>query len=93
MIAQLGERQTEDLKVPGSIPGRGSVLFYFLYFCTQGVLSQIFPTFPNHILNLAFDIRMPRSRLGCQRVAQILYNFITHSDFATMHPFDSSIYI
>ena len=23
-IAQLGERQTEDLKVPGSIPGRGS---------------------------------------------------------------------
>ena len=24
-IAQLGERQTEDLKVPGSIPGLGSV--------------------------------------------------------------------
>ena len=24
-IAQLGERQTEDLKVPGSIPGRGIV--------------------------------------------------------------------
>ncbi len=23
-IAQLGERQTEDLKVPGSIPGGGS---------------------------------------------------------------------
>ncbi len=23
MIAQLGERQTEDLKVPGPIPGRG----------------------------------------------------------------------
>ena len=23
VIAQLGERQTEDLKVPGSIPGRG----------------------------------------------------------------------
>ena len=33
-IAQLGERQTEDLKVPGSIPGVGSVVillqvFYF----------------------------------------------------------------
>ena len=33
-IAQLGERQTEDLKVPGSIPGVGSVIillqvFYF----------------------------------------------------------------
>ena len=26
VIAQLGERQTEDLKVPGSIPGRGIVL-------------------------------------------------------------------
>ena len=25
-IAQLGERQTEDLEVPGSIPGRGGVL-------------------------------------------------------------------
>ena len=24
-IAQLGERQTEDLKVPGSIPGVGSL--------------------------------------------------------------------
>ena len=29
MIAQLGERQTEDLKVPGSIPGRGIFLFSF----------------------------------------------------------------
>ena len=30
-IAQLGERQTEDLKVPGSIPGRGNkVLFIFI---------------------------------------------------------------
>ena len=29
MIAQLGERQTEDLKVPGSIPGRGIFLFFF----------------------------------------------------------------
>ena len=25
-IAQLGERQTEDLEVPGSIPGLGIVL-------------------------------------------------------------------
>ena len=29
-IAQLGERQTEDLKVPGSIPGGGK-LFFFLF--------------------------------------------------------------
>ena len=26
-IAQLGERQTEDLKVPGSIPGHGRYFF------------------------------------------------------------------
>ena len=26
-IAQLGERQTEDLKVPGSIPGLGIFRF------------------------------------------------------------------
>ena len=28
VIAQLGERQTEDLKVPGSIPGRGIYFFF-----------------------------------------------------------------
>ena len=27
-IAQLGERQTEDLKVPGSIPGRGNLSMF-----------------------------------------------------------------
>ena len=27
VVAQLGERQTEDLKVPGSIPGDGIFLF------------------------------------------------------------------
>ena len=36
-IAQLGERQTEDLKVPGSIPGFGTEttgglpIFYFIF--------------------------------------------------------------
>lgn len=30
-IAQLGERQTEDLKVPGSIPGRGSFSTLLLF--------------------------------------------------------------
>lgn len=28
VIAQLGERQTEDLEVPGSIPGHGISLFF-----------------------------------------------------------------
>ena len=27
-LAQLGERQTEDLKVPGSIPGGGTLLLF-----------------------------------------------------------------
>ena len=33
-IAQMGERQTEDLKVPGSIPGFGKTTFlnYFSLF-------------------------------------------------------------
>ena len=31
-IAQLGERQTEDLKVPGSIPGFGKIKKIFFGF-------------------------------------------------------------
>ena len=34
-IAQLGERQTEDLKVPGSIPGLG------IFDCLQLMLSAM----------------------------------------------------
>ncbi len=30
-IAQLGERQTEDLKVPGSIPGHGIRFCFYKY--------------------------------------------------------------
>ena len=32
-IAQLGERQTEDLKVPGSIPGGGKAFVLFAINC------------------------------------------------------------
>ena len=28
-LAQLGERQTEDLKVPGSIPGVGTPFYFY----------------------------------------------------------------
>ena len=31
-IAQLGERETEDLKVPGSIPGFGKSFYFFIYY-------------------------------------------------------------
>ena len=40
-IAQLGERQTEDLKVPGSIPGRG--IFLFSNFFLEFTFSNDFP--------------------------------------------------
>ena len=33
MIAQLGERLTEDLNVPGSIPGRG-IFVQLIHFST-----------------------------------------------------------
>ena len=36
-LAQLGERQTEDLKVPGSIPGGGTLLLF----------AQEVPPWPN----------------------------------------------
>ncbi len=32
VVAQLGERQTEDLKVPGSIPGDGNYFVFFFIF-------------------------------------------------------------
>ena len=40
MIAQLGERQTEDLKVPGSIPGRGSFFCFFYFFLNYRILTM-----------------------------------------------------
>ena len=51
-IAQLGERQTEDLKVPGSIPGGGMEIkkkyFIFLslsltqHWCLCGAMDNAF---------------------------------------------------
>ena len=42
-IAQLGERQTEDLKVPGSIPGLGSfVLPACVVLCLRGSVRDGF---------------------------------------------------
>ena len=38
-IAQLGERQTEDLKVPGSIPGGG--IFILVLFCARRRRCQL----------------------------------------------------
>ena len=52
-LAQLGERQTEDLKVPGSIPGGG----------TFGIKSQLEPPWPNGygatLLSVRLWVRVP----------------------------------
>ena len=45
-IAQLGERQTEDLKVPGSIPGLGTlfsfcVLLLACFFAARVVSQRV----------------------------------------------------
>ncbi len=43
-IAQLGERQTEDLKVPGSIPGGGIFVIYKPLFGPKGGIVGSSPT-------------------------------------------------
>ena len=50
-IAQLGERQTEDLKVPGSIPG-GGITFrrFFLLLKIKKEVSRIVQN-PNNTSN------------------------------------------
>ena len=42
-IAQLGERQTEDPNVPGSIPGFGNIIIFFhhVYFFLFNILRQL----------------------------------------------------
>ena len=42
-IAQLGERQTEDLKVPGSIPGGGRLFFRLRLAWQKSVLGKKAP--------------------------------------------------
>ena len=54
-IAQLGERQTEDLKVPGSIPGLGNVfcLRYNIHVTRDlGMLKLLFVPPPRFLLQL-----------------------------------------
>ena len=40
-LAQLGERQTEDLKVPGSIPGGGIIVVLTTAIGEKRVLSSV----------------------------------------------------
>ena len=54
-VAQLGERQTEDLKVPGSIPGVG-IAFYFAQMRKRS--AKIF---------FLFNERVDKTRCVCSR--------------------------
>ena len=61
-IAQLGERQTEDLKVPGSIPGLGT---YFSYRRGRPRSSRVGPMMHHHAYtSLGSWLLTPASRLG-----------------------------
>ena len=52
-IAQLGERQTEDLKVPGSIPGLGISSFSFML-CMAMFLSSTRSSKQTHVKRTTF---------------------------------------
>ena len=55
-IAQLGERQTEDLKVPGSIPGFGKPALLFPFPFSPRLLPILFlPLFSNSLHNDAIS--------------------------------------
>jgi hypothetical protein len=46
VIAQLGERQTEDLKVPGSIPGRGRLILFKVFLISfEEIFNFLFYSF------------------------------------------------
>ena len=45
-IAQLGERQTEDLKVAGSIPAVGSILFGLFFTPPAAGQAAVVPRCP-----------------------------------------------
>ena len=49
-IAQSGERQTEDLVVPGSIPGEGTQQTHFYPSFAKSRLNQL-NLFQSHLLN------------------------------------------
>ena len=84
-IAQLGERQTEDLKVPGSIPGLGIYPgFIFGIECTDGVFaSRRGSPFVSHrnfwyktLLNAPGKLERPTVRLTVASSNQMCYKRI-----------------
>ena len=69
-IAQLGERQTEDLKVPGSIPGLGIIAWA----CNMG--RVVFHLGTRKILNLLWSlVRAPRW-MYCKYVESMLNGIV-----------------
>ena len=63
-IAQLGERQTEDLKVPGSIPGHGIFAFAQCQFGIRLVFWIVSPGFRGRNSNDNAELPfMPQTKL------------------------------
>ena len=61
-IAQLGERQTEDLKVPGSIPGFGrTALCFFGNFEKYFTMLSLYELFVVHVLSAGQSLKCIKS--------------------------------
>ena len=74
-IAQLGERQTEDLKVPGSIPGLGIFAIKSAGICmfrtyVTYCLRSIFMC-PIHLMTAVVHLQKCR-KFGCAALAQLV---------------------
>lgn len=77
-IAQLGERQTEDLKVPGSIPGRSIALIFFapqpsIYLSTFFIHTHGLPH--THTLTHTSTHRQTSLDLATRRHSKLLEQF------------------
>ena len=74
-IAQLGERQTEDLKVAGSIPAAGmSLYFFFVSFFVPNPFAQT-NQYPSLCVQIPYHRPTPTTRfVGAAVLPKIRYD-------------------
>ena len=73
-IAQLGERQTEDLKVPGSIPGLGT----FFIFGVSGGAAFVVACRSTRCFDMGVAVGSPWNvvrRMGASMMRQWAHSF------------------
>ena len=80
-IAQLGERQTEDLKVPGSIPGRGSFFTLFALLLPSFFFLLAFVQAHAHARSCTFMSVLVLTRLRLRLRLGSFFCFALHSAF------------